>query len=168
MRGGNSLRGLRSGVSGDGARLTGLCVVGVCGSLGSGWPCHGAWSSLWRVCVGTGVEGGGKSRIMGPSVAVCGGRVWAFVWGRESCVAGLLAGGGKRVLQGLAEPHVPEDSVDGMVPASEGLLGCFRVLEHALLCLWLLGMAQIQSAAAVVFERRLIHCDRRSMASPRW
>ena len=34
----------------------------------------------------------------------------------------LLVGGGKMVLQGLAEAHAPEDSVDSVVSAGEGLL----------------------------------------------
>ena len=34
----------------------------------------------------------------------------------------LLVGGGERVLQGCAEAHTPQDSVDGVVPAGEGLL----------------------------------------------
>ena len=34
----------------------------------------------------------------------------------------FVVAAGKRVLQGLAEAHAPEDSVGGVVPAGEGLL----------------------------------------------
>ena len=84
----------------------------------------------------------------------------------------LLVGGGKRVLQGWAKAHAPEDPVDGVVPAGEGVLwsgrGSFYVSGPASTCVRVVGMAQIQGSAPADGQRRLIHWDRQSMASPRW
>ena len=81
----------------------------------------------------------------------------------------FLVGGGKGVLQGWAQAHAPEDSVDGVLPAGEGLLwpgrGVYLCVEaRPDLCV-AGGMAQIQGAAAVDGWRRLIHWDRQSMAT---
>ena len=84
----------------------------------------------------------------------------------------LLVGRGKRVLQGCAKAHAPEDPVDGVVPAGEGALwsggGSFRVSGPAYTCVRVVGMAQIQGSAPAERKRRLIHWDRQSIASPRW
>ena len=95
--------------------------------------------------------------------AVCGGRGEDFA---DVCahLVHFLVGGAKRVLQGWAEAHAPEDSVGGVVRAGEGLLWpgggrSFSVLGPASTCVWVVGMAQIQDAAAVDGQRRLIHCD---------
>ena len=46
--------------------------------------------------------------------------------------------------------------------------GGFRVSGPALTCVWVVGMAQIQGAVALVGQRGFIHWDRQSLASPRW
>ena len=59
-----------------------------------------------------------------------------------------------------------------MVPAGEGVLwsggGSFRVSGPASICLWAVGMAQIQGTVPVDGQRRWIHWARQSMASFRW
>ena len=62
--------------------------------------------------------------------------------------------------------------MDGVVPAGEGVLwpgrGSFRVSGPASICVWAVGMAQIQGKVPVDGQRRLIHWVRQSTASPRW
>ena len=63
--------------------------------------------------------------------------------------------------------------MDGVVPASEGLLrsrggGFRRVSGPASTCVWAVGMAQIQGRVPVGGQRRWIQWVRQSMASPRW
>ena len=63
--------------------------------------------------------------------------------------------------------------MDSVVPAGEGVLwpgggGSFRVSGPAWICVWAVGMAQIQGTVPVDGQRRLIHLVRQSMASPRW
>ena len=50
-----------------------------------------------------------------------------------------------------------------------GLRGGFgRVSGPALICVWAVGMAQIQGTVPVGSQRRWIQWVRQSMASPRW
>ena len=46
--------------------------------------------------------------------------------------------------------------------------GSFRVSGPASICVWALGMVQIQGTVPGNGQRRRIHCVRQSMASPRW
>ena len=46
--------------------------------------------------------------------------------------------------------------------------GFFRVCGPASICVWAVGMAQIQGTVPVDGHRRWIHWARQSMASPRW
>ena len=63
--------------------------------------------------------------------------------------------------------------MDGVVSAGEGVLwpwggGFVRVLGPASICVWAVGMAEIQGTVPVDGQWRLIHWVRQSMASPRW
>ena len=63
--------------------------------------------------------------------------------------------------------------MDGVVPAGEGVLwpgveGSFRVSGPASICVWAVGIAQIQYTVPVDGQRRWIYLARQSMASPRW
>ena len=62
--------------------------------------------------------------------------------------------------------------MDGVVPAGEGVLwpegASVRELRPASICVWAVGMAQIQGTVSVDGQRRLIHWVSQSMASPRW
>ena len=46
--------------------------------------------------------------------------------------------------------------------------GPFRVSGPASICVWAVGMAQIQGTVPVDGQRRLIHWVGQSIASPRW
>ena len=46
--------------------------------------------------------------------------------------------------------------------------GFFCVLGPASNCVWAVGMAQIQGTVPVDGQRRLVHWDRQSIATPRW
>ena len=46
--------------------------------------------------------------------------------------------------------------------------GSFRVSRLASICVWAVGMAQIQGTVPVDGQLRWIHLARQSMASPRW
>ena len=46
--------------------------------------------------------------------------------------------------------------------------GSFRVSGPASICLWAVGMTEIQGTVPVDGQRRWIHWARQSMASPRW
>ena len=62
--------------------------------------------------------------------------------------------------------------MDGVVPAGEAVLwsggGFCRVSGPASICVWAVGMAQIQGTVLVDGQRRWIHWVRQTMASPRW
>ena len=81
--GGNSSRGLHSGVKGLGSGVAGLCVGALLGHR-AGWACRGGWGSWWWVCEDCQVSGaarlawrgglrrafwpGGRARVAGPGV----------------------------------------------------------------------------------------------------
>ena len=62
--------------------------------------------------------------------------------------------------------------MDGVVPAGEGSLrsggGFGRVSGPGSICVWAVGMAQIQGTVSVGGQRRCIQWVRQSMANPRW
>ena len=71
------------------------------------------------------------------------------------------------------EVNTPDDSLEAVVAACEELLcpwggGHFRVSQLALICVRVVGMAQMKGAAPLAGHRCFTHWDRQSMASPRW
>ena len=165
--------------AGEGRPVSGgpkLCaIVGVCARV-----CMGHWDGVGRE--GQGGWGWVHVRFVGvraclqrcarvvscrpggleEKLAVFRGRGKDFA---DECayLVHILVGGWKRVLQGWAKAHAPEDPVDGVVPADEGALWprgeSFRVSGPASTCVRAVGMAQIQGTAPVDGQRRLIHWD---------
>ena len=180
-------------------RLWRACVGVWAGGRG---PCSGARGcARWWACVGhwvgSGKGGAGGVGLRLPAVCWCTcslaavcmcGVIQARRCGGGSCILSQLrrgfyrcvcvfgvplGRGGSRVFQGWAKAHAPEDPVDGVLPAGEGVLWpgrgrSFRVSGPASTRLWAVGMAQIPGSAQVDGQRRLIHWHRQSMARPRW
>ena len=97
--GGNSSRGLHSAIGRNGPRVTGLCVVGMCGPLvgpGETWGVELCVAGVWGPPGG----GGGRSGVVGLSSAgVCGPSgegSWSMLRSSRACALGEFGpfGGG--------------------------------------------------------------------------
>ena len=130
---------------GHGRRLRGgVCCVGAC-------VC-----SQRRACVVSCKPGGLEEKLV-----VFTGRGKDFAEELANLVH-VLVSGGKRVCWLWAKTHAADDPVDGVVLAGEGVLwseggGSFRVSGPASICVWAVGMAQIQGRVPVDGQRRWIH-----------
>ena len=129
-----------------------MCCVGVC-----------VCSPRRACCCG---PGGLEEK---PAVFCCRGKDFAD---ELAYLVDLFVSGGKGVGWLWAKTHAAEDPVDVVVPAGWGVLrsggGFGRVSGPASICVWAVGMAQIQGTVPVVGQRRWIESVRQSMASPRW
>ena len=143
-------RGRRRG--GDCAR--GVCCVGVCVRLQRA-P---VWSVVGRAVWRRGLpSSAAAARTLQMSV-----HIWCTSWsvmGRGYPSSGLRPTR-QRILWMAWYPQLRECCGLGG--------GFFRVSGHASICVWAVGMAQIQGTVSMDGQRRLIHPVRQSMASLRW
>ena len=113
------------------SRGPGLCgLVGVCGPLGWEWEgrgrrCGAAFacgvSVYVSACSGVSCVVSCTPGVFAEGIAVYRGSGEDFADAGSHLVY-LLVGGGKRVLQGWAKAHAPDDPVDGVVPAGGEVL----------------------------------------------
>ena len=146
--------GKQGGGKGGRGLCGGLCCVGACVCLQR------------RACVVCCRPGGLEEKL----AVFCGcGKDLAD---ERAYLVHPLVAGGKRVCYLWARAYAAEDPVDGVVPGGEGVLTpgglSFRVSGPASICVWAVGMSQIQGTLPVDGQQRLINWVRQSMASPRW
>ena len=150
--------GLRVGSEGEGA-WAGIARGGVVLVYVSTRSCALVWSvvgrAVWRRRLPSSAAAG---RISQTSL-----RIWCTSWsvvGRGYASSGLRPAR-QRTLWMAWYPQVREC-------CGLGGEGSFRVSGPASICVWAVGLAQIQGTVPVDGQPRCIHWARQSMASPRW